>query len=235
MSLFIADPDWKLKDWRRFSRFEMDFRIEGDEPQSVSVRIHDDTGFGHGIVYLFNKSVQPGQDVHVAYPLNAGTLRGSKDAQARYFGGRFRSAEVAVLMVMVAKPTRPFTLYLDNLRLTPREAGAGTGAVVPAAPGIRASAAGPVPAKRDAAAARQHCEAAMAHKKAGRLQDAVREFQAAIAADPRCAEAYSGMAWAYVALGQNEKAVQAFEKTVELAPDTELGTEARKSLERLKQ
>ncbi|MGD8238025.1 MAG: hypothetical protein PVH68_05700 [Armatimonadota bacterium] len=122
-SVGISDPDWKLKDWRRFWKFEMDLRLEADAPQALSVRIRDDIAHGHGEVYLFNALVQPGEDRHIAVVLNPATLRGRKNPQAAYFGQAVRASEVGGLFLVVHRATRPFTLYLDNLRVHVRQAG----------------------------------------------------------------------------------------------------------------
>ena len=120
-SVAINDPDWRFKDWRRFSRFEMDLKLEGEDPQEVCVEICDDIGRGHGQVELFRDIVQPGRTVNIAYALDEAGLQGGKTAEANHFSGRFRAGEVSGLSIMLPDPRAPVTLYIDNLRLTPRE------------------------------------------------------------------------------------------------------------------
>jgi hypothetical protein len=119
--LCIHDPDWRLKDWRRFSDFEMDLRLVSEAPQRIRVFLHDDVGYSHGAVLLFEATVQPGESHHIAYALNADTLKGERAVRARYFGG-FRASEVAGLEVIMDDAPPPMALYIDNLRLTPRGA-----------------------------------------------------------------------------------------------------------------
>jgi hypothetical protein len=117
-SVSFGDPDWKYNDWTKFAAFEMDLRVEADQPQDVNVWLHDDPGYGHGTVILFHQIIQPGVPCHVACPLNPTSLRGEKSSQGYYFGTGFRASEVASLAVMLRNPTGPVTLYLDNIRLT---------------------------------------------------------------------------------------------------------------------
>ncbi|MGD8240784.1 MAG: sigma-70 family RNA polymerase sigma factor, partial [Armatimonadota bacterium] len=120
MTMGLWDPDWKFKDWRRFSKFEMDFMIESPRPERFRIRLHDDVWHGHGQVYVFNGTVQPGEMVHIDYPLNRETLRGARTWESPYFDGRFRASEVTNIEFMFTDPAAPITLYIDNLRLTPR-------------------------------------------------------------------------------------------------------------------
>jgi hypothetical protein len=116
----IADPDWRLKDWRPYSAFEMDLRLDGIEPQKMSVRAYDEVGLGHGVLYLWAGAMQPGEERHLRCNLADANRRAAKSPQADYFGGTFRDSEVATVIVILYEPTQPFTLYVDNLRLTPR-------------------------------------------------------------------------------------------------------------------
>lgn len=119
----IDDPDWRFKDWRRFAKFEMDLMIESEQAQNLYVLACDDSARGHGRIILFRGRVQPDVPLHISYPLDQATLRGRKTYEGGYFSGSFRAAEVASLEVQLVDPTLPVTLYLDNLRLTPRAEG----------------------------------------------------------------------------------------------------------------
>jgi hypothetical protein len=117
-SVSFGGPDWKYRDWTKFAAFEMDLMVVADQPQDLNVWLHDDPGYGHGMVILFHQIIQPGVPCHVACPLNATSLRGEKSYHGYYFGTGFRASEVASLLVMLRNPTGPVTLYLDNIRLT---------------------------------------------------------------------------------------------------------------------
>jgi hypothetical protein len=114
------DPDWRFRDWRRFSQFDMDLMVQSARPESIRVRLHDDVSHGHGHVYLFDDTVRPGEPVHISYPLSEDALRGNRTYEAAHFDGRFRASEVTSLEVMFVDPAAPVALYIDNLRLTPR-------------------------------------------------------------------------------------------------------------------
>jgi hypothetical protein len=116
----LSDPDWKFKDWTQFSAFEMDVMVEGEERQDLNVWLFDDVGLGHGIVIILRQMIQPGQPCHIRFPLNRTSLSGGRSDHTGYFEPPFRASEVACLSVMLRSPTRPVTLYLDNLRLIPR-------------------------------------------------------------------------------------------------------------------
>ncbi|MGD8238525.1 MAG: hypothetical protein PVH68_08245, partial [Armatimonadota bacterium] len=119
--LSIHDPDWRFKDWRRFSKFEMDLKFVSAAPQRIRVFLHDDVGYSHGTVLMFEAIVQPGESHHIEYALDPDALKGQPAVRARYFGG-FRAGEVAGLEVIMDDAPPPMTLYIDNLRLTPRGA-----------------------------------------------------------------------------------------------------------------
>lgn len=76
-------------------------------------------------------------------------------------------------------------------------------------------------------------EAGMAAKRAGDFPTAYRQFQLAIALDKDFAEAYWGKAWVLVSLGRDAEAVEAFRWVIRLAPLTDNGVEAAKSIERI--
>lgn len=118
----IWDPDWRFKDWTRFSKFEMDLLVQAPAPVRIRVRVHDDVARGHGQVDLFDDTVEPDKPVHVSYALDRDSLRGTSTSDAAYFGGRFRAAEVASLdLTVVDRPAGPIALLVDNVRLTARD------------------------------------------------------------------------------------------------------------------
>jgi len=123
MSIYTSDPDWKLKDWRRFSKLEMDLMLEGGGDRRITVTVQDHVAGAHGSVVMFSGTVLPGESRHISYPLTAASLRGDAYWNAKYFSGRFRADEVSRFLISVQGPTEPFTLYLDNIRLTPRAEG----------------------------------------------------------------------------------------------------------------
>ncbi len=236
----VYDPDWRFKDWRRFSRFEMDLKMEGPGPARIRVFLHDDVGYSHGMIVPFEAIVQPGEEHHVAYALDAEGLKGTKTVRAQYFES-FRPGEVAGLHIMVDEADPPFTLYLDNIRLTPRDPQDWPTRVVsePPAPsmgsGAGAGAGGSQPyrALPENEAGRAHYDAGVEFKEAQRWAEAVMEFEAAVAANPRYVEAYQALAESYIELKMNDRAIDACKKVVELSPDTKLGEEARQAIKRL--
>ncbi|MFQ6098899.1 MAG: hypothetical protein ACE5O2_14310 [Armatimonadota bacterium] len=121
----IADPDWRFKDFRRFGAFEMDLMLVADEPQEVGVLLLDDVRGSHGQVAAFWGFVAPREPVHVSCPLMPGALVGQKHPQSECFRGPFRIGEVACIYVHLPEPKGPVTLFIDNLRLTPRAEGEG--------------------------------------------------------------------------------------------------------------
>ncbi|MGD8238919.1 MAG: sigma-70 family RNA polymerase sigma factor [Armatimonadota bacterium] len=120
MYVHLIDPDWQFKDWQRFSQFEMDLRLDSPTPQRIWVCAHDHPTCGHGMIDIFSDVLQPGEQRHIAYPLTEETLRGHKSWTALYFDGAFRADSVSRLSIGVSDPRPPITIYLDNVRLTPR-------------------------------------------------------------------------------------------------------------------
>ncbi len=88
-------------------------------------------------------------------------------------------------------------------------------------------------AQRDARA-EGYYQTGMALKKDQKYASAVEQFRAAVKLDPNYADAYWGMAWCYVSLGKDEAAIEAFRWVIRLAPETENGVEAAKSIERIR-
>ncbi len=121
MQATIADPDWKLKDWRRFSKFEMDLMLVAETRQEVAVGLMDDVGGAHRHVTMFRGTVLPDAPVHIAYDIDLERLGDPEQAQSGGFTGPFRIDEVCLLWTNLPQPRgRAVTLYIDNLRLTPR-------------------------------------------------------------------------------------------------------------------
>jgi len=77
------------------------------------------------------------------------------------------------------------------------------------------------------------CRTARELKAQGRLTEAAAELAKAIAADPKCVEAYWVLAWVRAELKDVAGAAEAFHKVIELAPNSERAEEARQAVERL--
>ena len=69
---------------------------------------------------------------------------------------------------------------------------------------------------------------------AGEVQDAIGYFGKALAKDPAHVDAYYRRALAYIGQGKSAEAKADLQKVVELQPDGEMGTMAKKALEQLK-
>ena len=89
-------------------------------------------------------------------------------------------------------------------------------------------------ADSSSARAQSAYEAGLTAKRAGDLPTALHQFQAALAADPNFADAFWGAAWCDIGLGRDADAVEAFRAVIRLAPLTDNGVEAAKSIERLR-
>jgi dipeptidyl aminopeptidase/acylaminoacyl peptidase len=76
--------------------------------------------------------------------------------------------------------------------------------------------------------------AALALKRDRKFEAALEQFRAALKIDPNFADAYWGAAWCYVALGNEDAAIEAFRYVIRLAPETDNGVEAAKAIERLR-
>jgi len=122
MSLYLSDPDWKYRDWRRFSKLEMDLMVEATNPVGIGICVQDHPSCGHGVLWIFGGTLEPGQPVHVSFALDEKSLRGARDMDATYFSGAFRTDSVSRLYIGVGKPTELIKLYIDNIRLTPKVA-----------------------------------------------------------------------------------------------------------------
>jgi RNA polymerase sigma factor (sigma-70 family) len=120
MHATIVDPDWEFKDWRRFSRFEMDLMLVGERAQEVAIGLMDDVGGAHRDLPMFLGAVSPDAPVHIAYDIDPDGLHEQEQAQLADLTGPFRLDEVSCVYLRLPAPTWPVTLYIDNLRLTPR-------------------------------------------------------------------------------------------------------------------
>ncbi len=120
LGLILSDPDWRYKDWTRFQRVQMDLRYEGPAQAEVYAYVADDVGRGHASLGLTGGTMRPGDVRHVSVALSDDFLSSGRPRPGGYYDGAFRAREVAVLQLTVANAPGPFTLYVDNLRLTPR-------------------------------------------------------------------------------------------------------------------
>jgi TolB protein len=77
-------------------------------------------------------------------------------------------------------------------------------------------------------------QAGLALKKDKKFEAALEQFRAALKSDANYADAYWDAAWCYVALGNEDAAVEAFRFVIRLAPETANGVEAAKAIERLR-
>jgi hypothetical protein len=233
MAVYIVDPDWKFRDFRRFSTLEMDFVVQAADPQPVTIALFDHPTDGHGGASVFEKAVPPGEERHVSFALTKESLHGGKDMDASYFDGTFRVDSVSRLYIGLGRPRGPVTLYLDNLRLRPREPvappveGLPAGAVVPT---VLTRAVGPA---ADPGKAEQHYQEGLALKQAGRLAEAHAALRAALEADPNHVDAHWARAWVLIELGDRDGAKSEFRKVLELAPTGDKAADAQAALERL--
>ena len=235
LSARIVDSDWRFKDWTQFSRFEIDLLLQADEPQSVRIRANDAAGDSHGTITIWppGHQVQPGQAYHISFPLTPAALAGEAMWGVPYYDGQTRASEITDLFVHIPNPTGPFTLYLDNIRLVPRDEGGPieVGAVAP----------GPDVQPKDAPAsdgvraevAETHVRFAVAAKRAGRLAEAEEALHKALEVDPDRVEAHRVLAWVLVDLGREDEAIEEFRQVLELTEDEAVRDQVERALERL--
>ena len=74
-------------------------------------------------------------------------------------------------------------------------------------------------------------QVAYQHMQAGQTKEAVELCQLNIAAYPASANAYDSLGDAYVAAGQNEKAIQASQKALELLPADKINEQFKKAIQ----
>jgi len=120
MYVSIADPDWRFRDFRPFSSFEMAFRLETEWPELVRVHLMDDVGGAHGRIPLYRGTPSPGEWMTVSTGPTLGAA-GQRQLESECFNEGFRGDDVAMLYIDLPHPTgQPVTLYIDNVRLGPR-------------------------------------------------------------------------------------------------------------------
>ena len=227
MSAHIVDTDWRFKDWTRFSQLELDLMLEADEPQLVCVYANDDVWQGHGRMAIMERTlVAPGEEVHISVPLTPEALAGERNYSVPYFDGQLRDREIANIYIQLPSPTGPFTLYVDGIRLLPREE---EGAVVDAGGGE----ATPVVGDDDDIDPDAELQAALAEKRVGRLKDAEKRLLRLLRLDPGNVEAHRALGWTLADQGRKAEAAEQFRKVIEFTQDAAVKDEAGKALERL--
>ena len=227
LGLILSDPDWRYKDWTRFRHFRMDLRYEGPAPAEVYAYAADDVGRGHGMLTVTGGMMQPGDVRQVSVNLTDDLLASnSRSYLKRYYDGAFRTREVAALQIVVANPPGPFTLYVDNIRLTPRAVAEPGEAAAPAAPpDVRLQ-------ERQAQAAALLQEA-VALKRNGELGGAVQKLQEARALDDTNPEIHRVLGWTLLALDSKTDAAAAFRRVLELDPPPTVAAEVQEALRKL--
>jgi hypothetical protein len=119
MYVAIADPDWQFRDFRPFSRLDMDLMLKADGPEQLRVLLMDDIGGAHGQIPLYRGTAPPGEPVHPSMGSLLGTS-GQRQLESECFNEGFRGGDVAMLYIDLPHPTgQPVTLYIDNVRLAP--------------------------------------------------------------------------------------------------------------------
>jgi beta-lactamase regulating signal transducer with metallopeptidase domain len=227
MTVWLSDPDWRFKDWTRFARFQMDVLLDADEPQQIAVWADDDVWEGHGrIPILPPTNLEPGRELNVSLDLTPETLAGGPAWKVPYFDGQVRAREISEVCLQVPKPTGPFALYLDNVRLTPRTENEAP----PPPPNPPAAKERTDEAERQAAT---HVQAGTAAKRAGNLQEAEKQLRQALNLDPGNVEARRVLAWTLAELGRKPEAAAEFRKVIELSQDQKVRQEAEAALRRL--
>ena len=125
MRLCLADPDWQLKDWRRFLSFEMSLMLMADQPEQVRVLLLDDIGGAYAQIPVVPGTVlEPGMPTPIWADIDLQWLTGQAQFDSECFLTPFRANEVASLYIDFPRPTgQPVSLYIDNLRVTGRPPG----------------------------------------------------------------------------------------------------------------
>lgn len=116
----LPDPDWRYKDWSLFEKFEMDIRFEGQTRTNIYAYVVDDPASGHSSTFLAAVWLEPGDVQHLSVDLTEETLSNGRLREGRYYDGAVRYHEIAMLQVTASKGEAPFSLSVDNIRLTPR-------------------------------------------------------------------------------------------------------------------
>ncbi len=236
----LPDPDWRYQDWSLFERFEMDIRYEGQGKGNVYAYLADDPAGGHATYHLSSGFMNSGDVRHVSVELTDETLaEGHALAGDRYYDGAFRFREVAFLQVTVAEGKHPFSLFVDNVRLTPkattetkpRDGAGGKEAREPVAPGV----ADRRPPLKDRAEANELTHQAFQDHAAGRLDEAERLCREAIKLHPDFTEAHRILAWTLTDLGRISEAIDELQRVIDLTNDPEDKQEVEAAIEKLKQ
>jgi len=171
--------------------------------------------------------MQSGDVRHVSVDLTDDLIASSSRSYLkRYYDGAFGAHEVAALQITVANPPGPFTLYVDNIRLTPRATPAATGAAA------RAHVEAPVPAELRAQAAAL-LEQGIGLKREGKLAEAEEELRVALKLDDRNVEIHRVLGWTLLGLNRKAEAAAAFRKVLELHPGPEVEAEVKEALTKL--
>ncbi len=231
LGFILSDPDWKYQDWTRFSRFEMDLRYEGPAPTEVYAYAADDVGRGHAVIALTGGDAEPGQVRHVAVDLTDEFLTGGRPRPGRYYDGAFRTREVAAVQIEVPDAPGPFTLYIDNIRLTTREGLPPATHDEVATPD--ATERGPEQQAQNEARASDLLSQAVVLKRRGQHGDAEKLLHEAVELDPRNAEAHRVLGWTLAEQRKTDAAAAAFHKVIELTDDPDVKREAEAALRRL--
>jgi len=226
LALILSDPDWRHKDWTQYRHLGMDLRYEGPAPAEVYAYVADDVGRVHSSVGLTGGMMQPGGVRNVSLDLTDELLTKGRPRPNGYYDGAFRAREVAALQITVANPPGPFTLYVDNIRLTPR--------ALPAAvegPAPTAAEAPDLAARRAQAAAL--LQEAVALKRDGKLAEAAQQLQEALKLDDANPEVHRVLGWTLLSLGRKAEAAAAFRNVLELKPRPEVEAEVKEALRKL--
>jgi hypothetical protein len=125
MRVCLADPDWQLKDWRRFLSFEMSLMLKADQPEQVRVLLLDDIGGAHAQIPVVPGTVlEPGMPTPIRIDIDLPWLTGQAQFESECFLTPFRATEAASLYIDFPHPTgQPVTLFIDNLRVGERPPG----------------------------------------------------------------------------------------------------------------
>jgi tetratricopeptide (TPR) repeat protein len=231
LGFILSDPDWRYKDWTRFSRFEMDLRYEGPAPTDVYAHTMDDVGRRHASLDLTGGDMEPGQVRHVAVDLTDEFFARARSQPETYYDGAFRAREVAGFQITVPDPPGPFTLYIDSIRLTPREGLPPPDHDEVATP--NAMERDPEQQAQNEARANDLLNEAVVLKRRGQHLAAEKLLHEAIELNPRNVEAHRVLAWTLAEQRKTDAAAAAFRKVIELTDDPDVKREAEAALRRL--
>jgi tetratricopeptide (TPR) repeat protein len=204
----------------------MDLRYDGPAPAEVYAYVADDVGRGHAVLSVTGGMMQPGDVRHVSVNLTDDFLAANSRCYLNvYYDGSFRTREVAALQITVPDPPGPFTLYVDNIRLTPR-AGAE-----PAETAVTPSRAAAAPELRAQATAL--LQEAVVLKRNGEFAEAVQKLQYALKLDDQNPEIHRVLGWTLAELNRKAEAVAEFRTVLELNPGPDVRAEVEAALRKL--